>query len=95
MAHNTRGLERREKVERRAARRCEYCRAPQAVTGVRYHLDHIVPESQGGTDDMENLAFATPTSRPMSSGLTSMDSMVGDYLIREKIIGTIILFLTL
>jgi hypothetical protein len=60
MADSTRGLERREKVERRAVCRCEYCRAPQAVTGVRYHLDHIIPESQGGTDDMENLALACP-----------------------------------
>ena len=60
MAQRARELERREKVERRAARRCEYCRAPQAVTGVRYHLDHIIPESEGGTDDMENLALACP-----------------------------------
>ena len=62
MGQRTRELERRERVERRAARRCEYGRAPQAVTGVRYHLDHIIPESLGGTDDMENLALACPMS---------------------------------
>jgi 5-methylcytosine-specific restriction endonuclease McrA len=60
MAQRTRELERRENVERRASRRCEYCRAPQAVTGVRYHLDHIIPESLGGPDNMENLALACP-----------------------------------
>jgi 5-methylcytosine-specific restriction endonuclease McrA len=58
MAQRTREAERRERVERRAARRCEYCRAPQLITGVRYHLDHIVPESLGGTDDMDNVALA-------------------------------------
>ena len=72
MAQRTRELERREKVERRAARRCEYCRAPQAVTGVRYHLDHMIPESLGGADDIGNLALACPmcnsTRPPMSSG---------------------------
>jgi hypothetical protein len=60
MAQRARERERRERVERRAGRRCEYCRAPQRVTGVRYHLDHIVPESLGGTDDIDNLALACP-----------------------------------
>ena len=31
------------------------------MTGVRYHLDHILPESLGGTDNMDNLALACPT----------------------------------
>lgn len=60
MAQRTRELECRERVERRAGRRCEYCRAPQPVTGVRYHLDHILPESLGGTDDSDDLALACP-----------------------------------
>ena len=60
MARRTREPERRERVERRADRRCEYCRAPQPVSGVRYHLDHILPGSLGGTDDMDNLALACP-----------------------------------
>ena len=42
-------------------RRCEYCRAPQPATGVRYHLEHVFPESLGGTDDLDNLALACPT----------------------------------
>ena len=60
MAQRTREPERRERVERRADRRCEYCRAPQPVTGVQYHLDHILPESLGGTDEMDNLALGCP-----------------------------------
>lgn len=60
MALRKRELERRDRVERRAGRRCEYCRAPQPVTGVRYHLEHVFPESLGGTDDLDNLALACP-----------------------------------
>ena len=60
MAQRKRELERRDRVERRAGRRCEYCRAPQPVTGVRYHLEHVFPESLGGTDDLDNLALACP-----------------------------------
>jgi hypothetical protein len=51
----------RETVESRAGRRCEYCRAPQPVTGIRYHLEHVFPESLGGTDEIDNLALACPT----------------------------------
>ena len=51
----------RETVELRAGRRCEYCRAPQPVTGIRYHLEHVFPESLGGTDEIDNLALACPT----------------------------------
>ncbi|MBV8140009.1 MAG: HNH endonuclease [Deltaproteobacteria bacterium] len=54
-------MNRRKTVESRAGRRCEYCRAPQPATGIRYHLDHVIPESRGGTDDVGNLALACPT----------------------------------
>jgi hypothetical protein len=45
-------------VEKRAGRRCEYCQAPQAVCGYRYHLEHILPVSQGGPDTPANRALA-------------------------------------
>lgn len=45
-------------VEERAGRRCEYCHAPQDVCGYRYHLDHIIPSSQGGPDVPANRALA-------------------------------------
>ena len=34
-----------ELVRERAGRRCEYCRAPEEVTGSRYQIDHILPRS--------------------------------------------------
>jgi 5-methylcytosine-specific restriction endonuclease McrA len=61
MPQGNRKLERREQVERRARYRCEYCHAPQLVTGIKYHLEHILPTSLGGTHDLENIALACPT----------------------------------
>ena len=61
MARTRRKPDPRETVELRAGRRCEYCRAPQPATGIRYHLEHIFPKSLGGTGGIENLALACPT----------------------------------
>ena len=61
MARKEKKPDPRETVESRAGRRCEYCWAPQPATGVRYHLEHVFPESLGGADDVDNLALACPT----------------------------------
>jgi hypothetical protein len=51
----------RRQVERRAQGRCEYCRAPQRVTGIVFHIEHIVPFCCGGANALSNLALACPT----------------------------------
>jgi hypothetical protein len=48
-------------VERRARRRCEYCHAPQRVSGYRFHLEHIIPRTRGGPDGPRNRALACAT----------------------------------
>ncbi|MGI0016156.1 MAG: HNH endonuclease [Nitrososphaera sp.] len=35
-------------VTTRAARRCEYCHAPQILIGQAFHIDHIIPRSAEG-----------------------------------------------
>lgn len=45
-------------IENRARGRCEYCHAPQRACGYRFHLEHIVPSSQGGDDGEHNRALA-------------------------------------
>jgi hypothetical protein len=45
-------------VEQRAHERCEYCHYPLLVSGGTLHVEHIVPRSQGGSDDPENLALS-------------------------------------
>src|ERR1700740_1807302 len=61
MVRRARKPDPRETVELRAGRRCEYCRAPQPATGIRYHLEHVFPESLGGSDDVDNPALVCPT----------------------------------
>ena len=51
----------REFVGQRADSRCEYCRAPQIVTGANYHVEHIIPRALGGADDAANYALACIT----------------------------------
>jgi 5-methylcytosine-specific restriction endonuclease McrA len=48
----------RKLVETRAAGRCEYCHAPQAACGYRFHLEHIFPAAEGGSDRLQNRALA-------------------------------------
>jgi len=48
----------RSLVRERAGDRCEYCGLPQAALPfARFHVDHIIAEQHGGTDDAKNLAY--------------------------------------
>jgi len=48
-------------VEVRAQQRCEYCRMHQALQGATFHVEHILPSSQGGSSEVDNLAWACPS----------------------------------
>lgn len=48
----------RQMVRQRAGGLCEYCHADERWQFVRFTLDHITPQSAGGTDELENLALA-------------------------------------
>ena len=45
-------------VARRAAHRCEYCRAPEAVFNFPFEVEHVIPVSHKGIDEQANLALA-------------------------------------
>ncbi len=47
----------REIVGERAKSLCEYCHSPEFVNTDRFTVDHIVPQSLGGSDERENLAL--------------------------------------
>jgi hypothetical protein len=47
-------------VRQRAGHRCEYCHLPQELSGLRFHVEHIVARKHRGPDDAENLALACP-----------------------------------
>src|SRR5258708_5521822 len=50
----------RRLVVARAGAACEYCRLLQDATGVTFHLEHVLPRSQGGATAMSNLALSCP-----------------------------------
>lgn len=65
-------------VAQRAGRACEYCKAPNHITGYRFHVEHIVPRHHAGTDDLSNLAFSCVTCNAhKSTHLASKDPTSG------------------
>ena len=48
----------RRLVHERAQLRCEYCHADERWQFIRFTIDHILPQSAGGSDDPDNLALA-------------------------------------
>lgn len=50
----------RARVAAHFQHRCAYCRSPVMLFPGSQQLDHIVPRSQGGTDEEENLCYCCP-----------------------------------
>jgi hypothetical protein len=50
----------RQLVVARAGGACEYCRLLEAACGVTFHIEHVVPRSQGGPTALSNLALSCP-----------------------------------
>ncbi len=48
-------------VRERAAGRCQYCRLHQSLQGATFHIEHIIPRSKGGPDELANRALACPS----------------------------------
>lgn len=46
----------RQRVIEEANYRCEYCKTSSRLTGTPLVMEHILPRSQGGSDDRSNLA---------------------------------------
>lgn len=45
-------------VQIRAGNRCEYCKAAENISSSSFHVEHIYPESLGGTSDLTNLGWS-------------------------------------
>jgi len=48
----------RKDVFRRANFTCEYCHTPELYSGLALEIDHIVPQSETGTDTLDNTCAA-------------------------------------
>lgn len=57
-----------EFVRERADDYCEYCRLHQRYSALRFHVDHIVPQSVGGLPEFSNLALACPACNVAKHG---------------------------
>ena len=65
-------------ARQRAGHRCEYCRLLQEHSALRFHIEHIVAQQHGGTDDPENLALACPECNyQKGTNLTGVDPDTG------------------
>jgi HNH endonuclease len=47
-----------EAVRQRGQCRCEYCHYPEILSSAPLSIDHIQPQSLGGSDHLDNLALA-------------------------------------
>lgn len=47
----------KQHIRQRAKALCEYCHSPEKISTARFSIDHILPRSLGGTDDLDNLAL--------------------------------------
>ena len=41
--------------------RCAYCHSPVELTVAIFEIEHIKPQSKGGSDELDNLCLACPT----------------------------------
>jgi hypothetical protein len=70
----------RELVRRRAGKRCEYCRLPQAAAPFfTFHIEHVRARQHHGGDDAENLALACPDcNRFKGPNLSAVEPETGE-----------------
>jgi hypothetical protein len=69
----------RHLVVSRAGGTCEYCRLVQAATGVTFHIEHILPQHQGGKTILHNLALSCPGCNLAKSEKTSGTDETGRF----------------
>ena len=48
----------KRQIMERAEGFCEYCKSPSIYSTEPFCIDHIIPKSKGGTDEIENLCFS-------------------------------------
>jgi hypothetical protein len=69
-------------VRRRAAYRCEYCHADEQWQFVRFTIDHIVPRSEGYSDEAVNLALACRNCNERRSNRSTAEDPNGGEVVR-------------
>jgi len=70
----------RSAVRARAGDRCEYCRIRQGeLPFAQFHLEHVVARQHGGSDELDNLAYACQQCNLFKGpNLSSIDPATGE-----------------
>ena len=67
------------RVAERAAHRCEYCRAPEAIFNFPFEIEHIAPAVRGGRDEESNWALSCRACNLFKSDhVGAMDPLTGE-----------------
>jgi hypothetical protein len=70
---------RRREIVRRAGGRCEYCRLSQEGQVATFPIDHIVPVSKDGGNELDNLALACPRCNALKwAASDALDPLTGE-----------------
>ena len=65
------------RVALRAQKRCEYCHAPEEVFNFAFEVEHLFPQSRGGSDELDNLALSCyACNRFKSDFVTGFDEVI-------------------
>ena len=64
----------RKKVAERAQYLCEYCFSPQKYSPQSFSVEHVLPISKKGSDELENLALACQGCNSFKSDKVNVSS---------------------
>lgn len=68
----------RQYVFKRAREMCEYCLTKSDLLGMDLEVEHVIPESLGGTSSLDNLCASCPTcNRRKGSRIRAIDPDTG------------------
>jgi 5-methylcytosine-specific restriction endonuclease McrA len=67
-------------VANRAKFRCEYCQIHSDDMFLSFEIDHVIPIKHGGTNAIENLAFACPHCNQHKG--SDFATVLGDEIVR-------------
>ena len=68
-----------QQIRTRASYLCEYCHTSELWQYVRFTVDHIIPLSQGGSTELENLCLACfHCNRRKSTHISWIDPFTGE-----------------
>ncbi len=70
MSRRTIAKDLRARVAQSTGHRCAYCQTAERIVGPLLEIDHIVPESKGGSSDEANLTLACPLCNSHKSDST-------------------------